>query len=132
MLGVPILASFLEIVELRSRCVISLKLRLTATVEILVQNEESDPGTRFVPRLSRVFLFWVRYFYDDIEPGLNMNLEISDDNFKSSKAPLILVWREDFIKIHLENTVFYDTLQAFLSFSFLLSLEINQYRKIMP
>ena len=117
-LGVPILASFLEIVELRSRCVISLKLRLTATVEILVQNEESDPGTRFVPRLSRVFLFWVRYFYDDIEPGLNMNLEISDDNFKSSKAPLILVWREDFIKIHLENTVFYDTLQAFLSSHF--------------
>ena len=61
---------------------------------------------------SRVFLFWVRYFYDDIEPGLNMNLEISDDNFKSSKAPLIFAWREDFIKIHLENTVFYDTLQA--------------------
>ena len=63
-LGVPILASFLEIVELRSRCVISLKLRLTATVEILVQNEESDPGTRFVPRLSslpllsEIFLWW--------------------------------------------------------------------------
>ena len=63
---------------------------------ILVQNEESDPGTRYVCLyLVFFFLFWVRYFYDDIEPGYELEASIGVDNFKSSKAPLICIKSEE-------------------------------------